>query len=501
MSALKKLAGDTMIYGMSSIVGRFLNYLLTPIYAWTFVPDKFGIMSNLLAYVSILQVFLTYGMETSYFRYASRHSKPNLVFGTALGSIALTSSAFVLLVLLFSKRLAGWVELSDHPEYVVWMGLTVALDALSAIPFGRLRLQERPIKFAFFKLVNIGVNILLNLFWILLCPRVLAAHPQSFLRYFYSPEIGIGYVFLSYLIASVVTMVLFIPDLSYRNLKFDGSLLKEMLHYGWPILIVGITGMVILNIDKILIPELITGGKDPKYELGVYAASGKLAILMTLFIQAFRFSFEPFLFSHYKNEASKKVYSVIMNYFVIFGLLIFLGVECYIDVLKFFIGSTHSGYHEGLSVVPWLLMGNLFLGIFYTQSLWYKLTDQTRYGALFSIIGSVITLVINVIFIPHLGYLASAYGFFVSTLVMTLVSYYYGQKYFPVPYELKKLGLYFLVAIALYVIILLVKMDRLLYTLGFRTLLFSVFLFFIWRNERSDLIRLVPKRIADRLKG
>jgi O-antigen/teichoic acid export membrane protein len=324
---------------------------------------------------------------------------------------------------------------------------------------------------------------------------VLADNPDSFLRYLYNPEIGIGYAFLSYLIASVVTLLLFLPDLGIKKIVFKTERLKEMLNYGWPILVVGIAGMVTLNIDKILIPELIGTGKDPMYELGVYAASGKLAILMTLFIQAFRFSFEPFLFSHYKNEESKKVYSVIMNYFVIFGLLIFIGVIFYMDILKYFIGPQKSGYHEALKIVPWMLMGFLFQGIFYTQSLWYKLTDQTRYGAVFSVIGGIITLVINILFIPKIGYMASAIAFFTSSLVITLISYYYGQKHFPVRYDLKKIGSYFLAAITLYIAGTCLIFGNILVNYGFRTLLLLLFLIFIWYNEKEDLKRLLPKRI------
>ncbi len=482
-----------MIYGVPSIVGRFLNLLLTPIYTWTFLPGEYGILGNLLAYVAFFQVFLTYGMETSYFRFASKSKKPNEIFGTSLCSLTATSFLFVVIISLFSKKISGWVGYPEQHLYIIWMGITVALDAVTAIPFARLRLQERPIKFAVFKMVNIGVNIVLNLFWILLCPRILANNPESFVRHLYNPEIGIGYAFLSYLIASIVTLLLFIPDLGLKKIIFKREILKSMLSYGWPILVVGIAGMITLNIDKILIPELIANGKDPMYELGVYSANGKLAILMTLFIQAFRFSFEPFLFSHYKNESSKKIYSVIMNYFVIFGLLIFMGVLFYIDILKYFIGSSKSGYHEGMKVVPWMLMGNLFLGIFYTQSLWYKLTDQTRYGAIFSVIGGAITLLINVIFIPKLGYMASAIGFFFSSLIITLISYYYGQKYFPVQYDLKKIGSYFFVAISLYIIEMKINFSSYILEYGLKTFLFSLFLLFIWYKEKTNLRRLLPK--------
>jgi len=497
LSALKKLAGDTMIYGVSSIVGRFVNLLLTPVYTYTFATGEYGILGNLLAYVAFLQVFLTYGMETSYFRFASKSKNPQEVFGTSLISLSVTSLFFVLLISLFSKRISGWIGYPEQHIYIIWMGITVALDAVTAIPFAKLRLQQRPIKFVVFKTLNIVINIFLNLFWILLCPRVLAHHPESILRYFYNPSIGIGYAFLSYLIASVVTMLLFIPDMGIKRLIFKMDKLKEMLKYGWPILVVGLAGMVTFNIDKILIPELLVNGKDPMSELGIYAANGKLAILMTLFIQAFRYSFEPFLFSHYKNEESKKVYSMIMNYFVIFGLLIFIGVLFYVDILKYFIGSSKLGYHdlEGLKIVPWLLMGNLFMGMFYTQSLWYKLTDQTHFGATFSIIGGLITLFINVLFIPKIGYMASAIAFFVSSLITTLISYYYGQKHFPVKYNLKKIGAYFFVAISLYIIEMNVKIDGYILQYSFKTLLFSLFLCYIWFQEKSDLKRLFLKRL------
>lgn len=494
LSALKKLAGDTMIYGVPSIVGRFLNLLLTPVYTYTFPASEYGILGNLLAYVAFFQVILTYGMETSYFRFASKSSKPNEVFGTSLVALSVTSFLFVVVISIFSRQISGWAGYPEQHLFIVWMGITVALDAVTAIPFARLRMQQRPIRFAFFKLVNISINIFLNLFWILLCPRVLANNPESFLRFLYNPEIGIGYAFLSYLIASVITLLLFLPDLWIGRIVFNTGRLKEMMSYGWPILVVGIAGMVTLNIDKILIPELIGNGKDPMYELGVYAASGKLAVLMALFIQAFRFSFEPFLFSHYNNEESKKVYSVIMNYFVIFGLLIFIGVIFYMDILKYFIGPQKSGYHEALKIVPWMLMGFLFQGIFYTQSLWYKLTDKTRYGAIFSVMGGIITLVINILFIPKIGYMASAIGFFVSSLAITLLSYYYGQKHFPVKYDLKKIGSYFLVAITLFFIATSLIFTNIPVNYGFRTLLFLLFLLFIWFMEKADLKRLLPKR-------
>jgi len=500
LSVLKKLAGETVIYGVPSIIGRFLNWWLTPLYAWIFLPDEFGILSNVLAYVAFLQVVLTYGMETSYFRFAGRSEHPEKVFSTTMISLGVTSLLFIVVVFGFSQNISGWIGYEGHRNYIIWMGITVALDALSAIPFAKLRLESRPVRFAVLKTVNIALSIALNLFWILLCPKILRSNPHSIIRFIYNPHIGIGYAFLSYLVASGVTLFLFLPDLALKRSNFDRHLLLKMLKYGWPILVIGVAGMVNLNIDKILLPKLLVNSVNPIFELGVYSASGKLAILMALFIQAFRFSFEPFLFSHYKNEDSKKVYAVIMKYFVILGLIIFLGVMFYMDVLKFFIGSVQSGYHEGIKVVPWLLMGNLFLGIFYTQSLWYKLTDQTYFGARFAIVGAVITIALNFLLIPRFGYMACGYAFFTASLVMTVISYFVGQKYFPVKYDLKEIGTYLIVALILYEVSRFIVLNDKILKAGFNTFLFIVFFMVIWLKEKADLKRLFnprSKRIED----
>jgi O-antigen/teichoic acid export membrane protein len=485
LGVLKKLAGETVIYGLPSILGRFLNWWLTPLYTWIFIPAEFGILSNILAYVAFLQVILTYGLETSYFRFASRSENPEKIFSTAMAALVVTSSLFILLIIFFSENIASLIGYASHTNYIIWMGFTVAFDALCSIPFAKLRLQSKPFKFAILKLINISLSIVLNVFWIYLCPKILASNPDSIIQYLYSDKIGIGYAFISYLIASLVTLILFIPDFKIKKVNIDVDILFQLLKYGWPILIIGIAGMVNLNIDKILLPKLTK--INPIGELGIYSASSKLAILMTLFIQAFRFSFEPFLFSHYKNEDSKKVYAVVMKYFVILGLSIFLGVVFYMDIFKYFIGSTKMGYHEGIKVVPWLLMGNLLMGVFYTQSLWYKLTDQTHFGARFAIIGAIITLFVNVTLIPFLGYMACGYAFFVSSLVMTVISYLVGQKYFPVKYDMRRIGSYFFVSVILYLSSKYILFDNIFIKNGFNTLLLFTFFFYVWMREKSDL--------------
>lgn len=442
-----------------------------------------------MGYVAFFQVLLTFGMETSYFRFVSRSKDPEKIFGTSMIPLMASSLLFIILIAAFAKDIAHLADYQGHENFIIWMGITLALDTICAIPFAKLRFQSRPIKFAAFKIINISINIFLNIFWIIVCPWWLNTHPHSLIQYVYSDQIGIGYAFLAFLISSAVTLLLFIPDFNPKNLIFQKSIFREMFKYTWPILIIGLAGMVNTNIEKILIPSL-DRSSNPMVELGIYGACAKLAILMNLFIQAFRFSFEPFLFSHYKNENSKETYAKVMNYFVILGLLIFLGVMFYMDLIKYFIGKSNSGYVTGLKVVPWLLMGNLFLGIFYTQSLWYKLTDQTHYGARFAIIGAIITLVINILLIPKLGYMASGYAFFTASLVMTVVSYIVGQKHFPIKYELSKIGAYFGVAILLFSISLLTNFSNQILKFSINSILFFVFLFFIWEKEKSDLKRL-----------
>ncbi len=490
LSAIKKLAGETLIYGVPSIVGRFLNLWLTPLYTYLFLPAEYGILSNILAYVSFLQVILTYGMETSYFRFAARSENSDRVFASTMFSLAVTSIIFTFFVCGFAPNISNWLGYKGHQNYIVWMGLTVVLDTLCAIPFAKLRLQSRPVKFAVLKSINISLSILLNVFWIFLCPKILQAYPNSLIHFVYNPEIGIGYAFISFLVSSAVTMVLLIPEIKIVKSDFDFILIKKMLNYGWPILVIGIAGMAILNIDKILLPKLLVNSVDPIRELGIYSASSKLAILMTLFIQAFRFSFEPFLFSQLKNEDSKKVYALIMKYFIIIGLFIFLGVMFYIDILKYFIGSSKYGYHEGIKVVPWLLIGNLFMGIFYTQSLWYKITDKTHFGAQFSIIGAIVTIGLNYFLVPVFGYMACGYAFFAGSFVMTIVSYYKGQKHFPVKYDMKRFANYFFVAIVLYLIEINLGLNDIMGKIVCNTFLLIAFITFIYLNEKTDLKRL-----------
>lgn len=490
MNSFKKLAGDTAIYGASSIVGRFLNWWLVPYYSFMFLPGEYGVVTNMYAYVAFLLVLLTYGMETSYFRFASKSEEPEKVYSTSLISLFFTTASFVLLASVFRHEIARFIHYPDHPEYILWFALILGIDAFTAIPFARLRLNNRPLKFALVKFVFIGCNIAFNIFFISLCPKLIESHPDSFLRFIYSEEIGVGYVFISNLLSSVVTLIILLPEIFRITFVFDRQLLNKMLSYGFPILIVGLTGMVNQNIDKVLIPFLIPESDDPMFQLGVYGANYKLAVLMNMFIQAFRYAFEPFFFAQGGSKDDPKMYATVMKYFVLFGLLIFLGMMLYIDVVKVIIAPE---YHVGLKILPLVLMANLFFGIYFTLSLWYKLTDKTRYGAYMALIGAGITLALNFILIPKMGYMGSAVAVFVCFFVMMIISYLLGQKFYPVPYDLKKIGMYFMVALVVYCASVFTRELSNFPKYLLNTLLIGLFLASVYISERNELMKLFRK--------
>lgn len=447
LNTYRKLAGDTAIYGMSSIVGRILNWCLTPYYTFVFAPEVFGIMTNLYQYVAFMMVLLTYGMETSFFRFASRSEQPEKVYSTALISLFTSSFIFIFLFLFIREPVAQWLQYPEHPEYVWWLAIILGTDAITAIPFAMLRLQNRAMRFFYIKMTNILFNIGFNVFFLSVCPFLFEKNPDSLIRYIYNPETGVGYVFISNLLASVTTVVMLLPEMLKISFHFEFRQLKSMLNYGFPILIVGVAGMVSQGIDKVLIPFLLPESQNPMHQLGIYGANFKIAVLMNVFIQAFRYAFEPFFFSRGNKKDDPLVYATVMKYFVIFGLLIFLGMLLYLDVVKIII---QEQYHEGLKVVPVILLANLFFGIYFALSLWYKLTDKTRFGAWIALAGAMVTLLLNIFLIPLIGYMGSAIAMFFGFLIMVIISYVLGRKYYPVPYDLKRILIYFAVAFVLY---------------------------------------------------
>lgn len=457
MNQLKKLAGQTAVYGLGTIVPRVLNYLLlTPFYTYLFVESKYGVITELYAYVAFLLVLLTYGMETTYFRFSESEQNKDRVYSNALISIFCTSILFVLFTVIFRQPIANMIMYPKNPEYIVWLAVIVSLDAVTAIPFAKLRKQNQTGRFVMIKIINVVINIALNLFFFVLCPKLIAENKDSIVAIVYSKKIGVGYAFISNIVASAISLLLLLPELTKIKLNVDKVLLKRMLSYTFPLLIVGIAGMVNEVADKIFLKYLVTipeGVKDKSAyvlaQIGIYGANYKIAVLMSIFIQMFRFAAEPFFFAQAKEKNSNKTYADVMKYFIIFGLLIFLGVMLFMDIFQVFIGPS---YRVGLHIVPIVLMANLFLGISFNLSIWYKLNNMTKYGAVISILSAIITIILNVLLIPAFGYTGSAWATFLCYVFMMLLSYFLGQKFYPVKYEIKRIAIYFAVAISFYII-------------------------------------------------
>ena len=452
MNPLKRLVKETAVYGLSSIVGRLLNYFLVPLYTRIFLPQEYGIVTELYAYASFLMVLLTFGMETTYFRFSESREDKERVYSTALLPVAALNLCFITLGVLWSSRLAERLHYGHHGEYLVYFAVIVGLDAIAAVPFARLRQQHRALRFAGLKLANIGINIVCNLFFLVLCPLLLK-HGYTGISLVYDPAWGVGYVFLSNMIASALVLALLAGDLFGRPV-FDRKLAAEMFRYAFPLLLAGLAGMVNETLDRILLRYLLvipTGIADAggyvMSQIGIYGANYKVSILMTLFIQTFRYAAEPFFFSHAKETDSRRLYSRVMTWFVLFGLVIFLGIMLSIDLVKHFIGVQ---YHAGIGIVPILLLANLCLGIIFNLSIWYKLNNMTRFGAYITIVGAVVTIAANILLIPPLGYAGAAWATFICYFLMMLLSYFWGQKYFYIDYECAKILGYTTLALLLY---------------------------------------------------
>jgi len=494
LNKFKKLAGQTAIYGLGTIVPRLLNYLLlTPFYTYIFAQGNYGIVTELYAYVAFLVVILTYGMETTYFRFAEKEENQNQVFSTAFISLLFTTSIFIILTLFFLHPIANSIHYENNSEYIIWMILIVGLDAISAVPFAKLRQQNKALTFVIIKLINVVINIGLNLFFLKYCPKILSDNPDSIVQYIYSENIGVGYAFISNLVASIISFLFLIPIIFSSKLCFNFPLLKKMLHYTYPLLIVGVAGIMNEHADKILlkhfliIPDGVVNSKDYiMSQIGVYGAVYKLAVLMTIFIQMFRYAAEPFFFAQAKEKNSNKTYADLLTYFTIFGLLIFLSVTLYMDVVKYFIGPE---YRVGLDIVPIILLANLFLGIYYNLSVWYKLKNLTKYGAIIAILGAIITVGLNVIFIPIYGYIASAWATLICYVAMVVVSYLWGQRYMKIPYSVSKISIYLILAIAIYIFSDNIHPESKLISLSLNTLYLLIFVVFVFAIERNKLYK------------
>ena len=449
MADMKSLAKDTAIYGLSSIIGRFLNYLLVPLYTYKIAAASggYGVITNLYAYTALLLVILSYGMETTFFRFANKEDEdPKLVYSTILRMVGLTSLLFIGLVFAFIGPISSAMGYPEYPSYIWSLAIVVALDAFQAILFSYLRYQKRPIKFAALKLLFIGLNIALNLVFFVLLPKLYEGNPDVWGK-LYNPEVGVGYVFYINLFCTSLVTFFFVKELRGIGYGFDKDLCKRMLSYSWPILVLGIAGILNQTADKILFPKVYPGA-DANVQLGIYGAVVKIAMIMALITQAFRYAYEPFVFGNSREKDNKETYAKGMKYFVIFTLLAFLCVMGYMNVLRYII---KSDYWDGLRVVPIVMAAEMMMGIYFNLSFWYKLTDKTIWGAVFSGIGCAVLILINVLLVPKYGYMACAWGGFAGYGVSMLLSYFVGQKHYPIDYPLKDMLLYTLLAAVLFV--------------------------------------------------
>lgn len=440
MANLKSVVKDTAIYGLSSIVGRFLNYLLVPLYTakLSVASGGYGVITNVYAYTALLMVILTYGMETTFFRYVNKEGEnPDKVYSTTMISVASTSLLFVLLVLLFLQPISSFMGYADHSSYIWVMAVTVAVDAFACIPFAYLRYKKRPMKFAILKLANIMMAILLNLFFFLLLPAWTGN----------GGLVDAGYAFYINLFCSVALLFFLLKEITAVPFDFDKALLRRMLSYSWPILVLGVAGILNQTADKILFPYIYQG-TDAHSQLGIYGAASKIAMIMAMITQAFRYAYEPFVFGNNNDKDSRNTYAKAMKFFIIFTLLAFLVVMAYIDLLKYIIGRD---YWEGLKVVPVVMAAEIMMGIYFNLSFWYKLIDKTIWGAWFSGIGCVVLITVNVLFVPRYGYMACAWAGFMGYASAMTISYLVGQKKYPINYPLKEIVLYVALAAVLYI--------------------------------------------------
>ncbi|MBP6069323.1 MAG: polysaccharide biosynthesis protein [Bacteroides sp.] len=482
MAGLKSLAKDTAIYGLSSIIGRFLNYLLVPLYTikLSAASGGYGVVTNIYAMTALLLVVLTYGMETGFFRFANKKDEdPLKVYSSTLITVGGSSVLFVLFCLVFIEPIAGFLGYADHPEYIAMMAIVVALDAFQCIPFAYLRYRKRPIKFAGIKMLFVVSNILLNLFFLVLCPWLNAHSPET-ISWFYDPGYGVGYVFLANLICTSLQMLFFVNELRGFQYVLDKALIKRMFSYSFPILILGLAGILNQTVDKIIFPFLLDNANEARVQLGIYGAASKIAMVMAMFTQAFRYAYEPFVFGKEKDGDSRQTYASAMKFFVIFTLLAFLAVMFYMDILRYIITPD---YWPGLKVVPIVMAAEMFMGVYFNLSFWYKLIDETRWGAYFSLIGCVIIVLLNIIFVPIYGYIACAWAGLAGYFTVTLLSYFVGQKKYPINYDLKRIGLYVLLAAVLYVASVFIVPENVVFRLLFRTGLLFVFIAFIVKKD------------------
>ena len=483
MAELKSVVKDTAIYGLSSIIGRFLNYLLVPLYTAVLPAGSggYGVVTNIYAYVGLILVILTFGMETTFFRFANKEGeKPLVVYSTTLIIVGTISLFFLCMVLGFLPQISQAMGYAAHPEYIGIMGACVALDAFLAIPFAWLRYQKRPIKFAALNLLFIFLNIVTNLLYFLVLPKLYPLYPDV-IGLFYNPGVGVGYIFGLNLVCKAAIVAFFIPELTGFKYILDVALMKRMLRYSWPILVLGIAGILNQTADKIIFPLVYGDIQEGQVQLGIYGACVKIAMIMAMITQAFRYAYEPFVFGKSKDQDSKTTYAKGMKFFIIFTLLAFLCVMAWLDALKYIIAP---GYWDGLRVVPIVMAAEIMMGIYFNLSFWYKLIDKTIWGAWFSLAGCAVLLIINFVFIPRYGYMACAWGGFAGYGTSMILSYFIGQKKNPINYPIRSIMTYIALTLLLTLVMVYIPENWNIWArLGAKTVLVILFAAYIVKKD------------------
>lgn len=485
-SGMKSLAKDTAIYGLSSIMGRLFNYLLFPLHIHIFSDTAdYGNITYIYTFTALFLVLLTYGMETGFFRFMNKDGEnPNKVYSTSLISLGTTSILFVLICFCFINPISDWMKYTEHKEHIWMMAIVVAIDAFMVIPYAYLRYQKRPIRFVAIRLAFVFLNILFNVLFLLIMPWLYNNYPDFIVSKFYHPEIGIGYVFLANLIAALIVLLMIIPT-TMKGIKFqfDFTLLKSMLKYSLPLLILGVAGVVSQGAASLTYKIIFDDSQEAMSQLGIYNACIKITVIITMFTQAFRFAYEPFFFGKNKETKDTRPYADAMKFFIIFALLIAMAVMFYMDIIAYLMTLIGKNYAVGLDVVPIAMVGEILFGIYFNLSVWYKLTDKTKYGAYFSVLGCILQVSINIIFVPIYGYIASAWATLVANLIIVGLSYFIGQKYFPIRYNFKYIFIYFLFSAVIYFAAMYPQIDNSIARMLYRTILLIIFTAFIIKKE------------------
>ncbi len=493
MSNIKKLASQTAVYGLSSILGRILNYLLVPIYTRVLIESAYGSVVEMYSYIALFLVVLTYGLETAFFRYSQDSKDKKIVYGTSVTSIISTSLLFLVLVFVLLDPISSLLKYTNHTDYIIYFALILFFDAINTIPFANLRAENKAKKFVMVKLIGIFLNIGLNLFFIVLVP-VLAKNNYGFfteaVNAFYNESDLVSYIFLANLISSAIMSLFFIQDFLKYSYRFSFGIWKKMMVYALPLLVFGLAGVVNEVIDRVMLKYLLDE-QTSMAQVGIYGACYKVSLLMTIFIQAYKYAAEPFFFSKYKDSDARQTYANVMNYFVIIISLIFLGTVLYLDLVIYFVGDK---FRSGINVIPILLLANMFLGIYYNLSIWYKLTDKTRYGAYIAIFGAVITIALNYYWIPRIGFMGSAWATLICYGSMMALSYLLGQKHYKVPYKLwQNLGVVGL-ALAFYILSISFEIEDLVYKIFVNSVYLIAYLLLIGLFYRKQILALASRR-------